>query len=164
MLFRSVIHIYFPDTGQCVYDQHRAHCKKEKKLMHCRHFLKHVENAILKNKQSVSEAYYEAKKQGYTEKERICVTTLYAYIDSGDLRVKNLDLPEKVGRRQHKKDGVKRKNKKVLGNSIDIRPTMIDERHEFGHWEIDLVIGKRNESDCLLTDRKSTRLNSSHAQ
>lgn len=42
-------------------------------------------------------------------------------------------------------------NKKILGMSIEQRPEKINLRQEFGHWEIDLVIGKREQGKVLLT-------------
>ena len=36
-----------------------------------------------------------------------------------------------------------RKNKRMLGRSIDERPALVDEREELGHWEADTVVGKR---------------------
>ena len=45
-----------------------------------------------------------------------------------------------------------RTNNKKLGRSIDERPKEIDLREEFGHWEIDTVIGEKNSNDnALLT-------------
>lgn len=53
-----------------------------------------------------------------------------------------------------------RKNKKVPGTSIDHRSQQANERTEFGHWEIDTVIGKRQgkkEVLLTLTERMSRR-------
>ena len=45
-----------------------------------------------------------------------------------------------------------RKNKRVLGRSIEERPSDANDRSEFGHWEADLVIGsKKKDDDALLT-------------
>lgn len=56
----------------------------------------------------------------------MCVNTLYRYIDEGRLKVKNINLKEKVGRKKHKTKP--KENKKILGISIDERPTHIDNR------------------------------------
>ena len=55
--------------------------------------------------------------------------------------VKNTDLPMKL-RRNTKCTRIK-KHKKKLGTSISQRPIDIDNRKEFGHWEIDTVIGEQ---------------------
>ena len=50
------------------------------------------------------------------------------------------------------------KNKRVLGRNIEERPASIEDRTEFGHWEVDPVIGsKSGNDDALLTmiERKS---------
>ncbi|CUU50351.1 integrase core domain protein [Clostridium beijerinckii] len=41
-------------------------------------------------------------------------------------------------------------NKKKLGSSISDRPVEINTRHEFGHWEIDTVIGQKSNNDNVL--------------
>ena len=58
----------------------------------------------------------------------------------------------KVGRKKRKTKP--KENKKILGISIDERPTHIDNREEFGHFEIDTVHGRKGESICLLTLKK----------
>ena len=56
-----------------------------------------------------------------------------------------MDLPEKLSRntRIHEVH----KNRKNLGKSIQERPKTVDLREEFGHWEIDSVLAKKNESE-----------------
>ena len=45
-----------------------------------------------------------------------------------------------------------RSNKKKLGRSIEERPAEINERQEFEHWEVDLVLGAKSGRDkALLT-------------
>ncbi len=44
-----------------------------------------------------------------------------------------------------------RKKRNVLGTSIAERPLEIEEREEFGHWEIDTVGGKKSDDNALLT-------------
>jgi IS30 family transposase len=73
--------------------------------------------------------------------------------------VKSIDLPQKL-RRKPKKAKC-RQHKKILGRSIDERPTNVENRDEFGHWETDLVIGsKSGEDNVLLTllERKTRYL------
>lgn len=64
-------------------------------------------------------------------------------------------MPEKLSRntKQHEV----RENKKNLGRSIEERLETVDLREEFGHWEIDSVLGKKNENEpavVALTERK----------
>jgi len=49
------------------------------------------------------------------------------------------------------------KNKKKLGDSIETRPSQVATREEFGHWEIDTVIGSRSKEDeslLVMVERK----------
>ena len=62
----------------------------------------------------------------------------------------SIDLPEKL-RRNTKAKRI-RENKKVLGRSIEERPEIVNSRTEFDHWEIDTIIGKKDENEsCVLT-------------
>src|SRR5690625_4054942 len=50
-----------------------------------------------------------------------------------------------------------RKHRRVLGKSIAERPAEVEDRMEFGHWEIDTVVGQKSDDNALLTiiERKS---------
>lgn len=43
-----------------------------------------------------------------------------------------------------------RVNKRVLGRSIEERPEAVEDRANFGHWEIDVVIGKKSKGKALM--------------
>ena len=57
--------------------------------------------------------------------------------------------------RRSEKSKKTRENKKKLGNSIEQRPDDVDTREEFGHWEIDSVIGKKTEGESHYAERIS---------
>lgn len=89
----------------------------------------------------------------------VCTTTLYKYIDMGLFqRITNKNLLRKGSRRRpyHKVKTVKRPPR---GESIENRPDHINNRIEFGHWEMDSVVGKKNKGQSLLvlTERKTRR-------
>ena len=92
-----------------------------------------------------------AQVNGLFEKhERVCTKSLYRTIDEGLMDLMNMDLLLKL-RRNTRKRRV-RDHKRVLGTSIDQRPALVNERSDFGHWEVDTVIGlKRKEEPVLLT-------------
>ena len=47
----------------------------------------------------------------------------------------------------------------MLGLSIEERPESVDERSEYGHWEIDTVLLTKEKGECLLTlTERKTRL------
>jgi len=86
-------------------------------------------------------------------------STLYHWIDSGIMQTKNIDLLEKIDRKPRGTKGRERRNKRVLGTSIANRPKSVEERLEFGHWEIDTVIGRKCADDpvlLMLAERKTT--------
>ena len=86
----------------------------------------------------------------FPRSEMVCTKTLYNYVDLGLLPIKNIDLPEKLRRSTKAKKA--RENRKILGRSIEDRPEIVELRTEFGHWEIDTVIGKKDENEpCVLT-------------
>lgn len=85
----------------------------------------------------------------------VCTKTLYNYTDLGLLPIKNLDLPMKLHR--NTKPTMIKKHKKKLGKSIEEFPSNIDSRDEFGHWEIDTVIGEKSSNDCVTILERNTR-------
>ena len=89
----------------------------------------------------------------------LCTKTLYNYVELGLLGIKNIDLPQKLHRRTKAKRI--RERKRVLGRSIEERPESVDSREEFGHWEIDEVIGRKSDKDKVLltmVERKTRSL------
>ena len=101
-----------------------------------------VENFKSECKWSLDASYGKALESGeFRRDEIVCTKTLYNYVDLGLLPIKNIDLPEKLNR--NTKEKRVRENKKILGRSIEERPEIVNSRTEFGHWEIDTVIGKK---------------------
>ncbi len=84
----------------------------------------------------------------FTREEMVCVKTLYNYVDAGLIGIKNHHLPEKLSRSP--KVVRTRENKRKLGRSIEERPSIVDSREEFGHWECDLVLGAKTKDDKVL--------------
>ncbi len=147
---------YFADLGQKVYEQNRSNSKNPLKLVKASKFIEYAQQQILLNKLSPDAICGYASKHNLF-KVMVCTKTLYNYIDQSLLRVKNIDLPLKV-----KLNVKKRKNNKInhiLGKSIDERPKEIDNRLEFGHWEIDTIVGTKEKTAVLLTlDERMTRM------
>ncbi|QSQ08658.1 hypothetical protein H0A61_00996 [Koleobacter methoxysyntrophicus] len=150
---------YFPETGQAVYEKNRSACGRKLKALQAEAFLKYAEKKILEDKWSPDVVVGSARISGQFDKDSmVCTRTLYNYIDQCLLKVRNINLPLKT-RRKPKKTG-SRKNKRLYGKSISERPQTVDERNEFGHWEIDTVIGKRTGDQALLTlTERKTRHN-----
>lgn len=139
---------YFPDVGARVYEENRKNCGAPTLLMASWKFILYAEEKILKDKWSPDAVVGHAKKEGEFDSVP-CTKTLYNWIDNGDLKVKNMDLVLKLRRKT--KSSKSRSNKRILGRSIEERPESIETRKEFGHWEIDTVLGHKSKDQALLT-------------
>ena len=155
----KAVNVYYPDTGQAVYEKNRLNCSPRYKFLSCSKFFEHVETMFRDKKHSIDAICGVATLRGlFNKDEMVCTKTLYNYIDSGFLSIANIDLPLKVKRKT--KSNRLRKHKKVLGRSISQRPSEINDRSEFGHWEIDSVIGKKTKGEPVLmtiTERKTRK-------
>ena len=147
---------YKADTGYSVYLEHRQECRRKYRCLEISAFLKYVITHFREDKWSLDVCAGRAIADGTFQREKtVCTKTLYRYVDLGLLPIKNIDLPEKLSRntKQHEV----RENRKNLGKSIEERPENVDLREKFGHWEIDSVLGKKNENESAvvaLTERK----------
>lgn len=154
---RTTFEAYFPDTGQRKYEENRKACFAKLKLDETIEFIRFAEKKILEDKWSPDAVCGYAKLHSLFDDAIVCTKTLYNYIDLGLIGVKNIDLPMKVRLNTKKKRS--RQNKRVLGRSIEERPAEVEQREEFGHWEIDTVIGKKSQDETLmtLTERKTRK-------
>ena len=153
---------YFAQVGHRVYTENRENSKSKYKLLKCKDFLEFVDEKVSKDKWSLYACFGEALNTGrFQRSEMVCTKTLYSYVDLGFLNVKNSDLPIKL--RLNKKKKIVRKNRRKLGRSIEERDKSNDSKEEFGHWEIDTVIGSKSKKDnVLLTIVERNTLNSIH--
>lgn len=142
---------YSATDGQETYRHNRENCGRKNLAVKAGEFLKFVIVMFIKYRWSLDACFGFALKTGLFKREdMVCTKTLYNYVELGLLkRIKNMDLPLKVKRKNRKK--IVRLHKKKLGRNIETRDKSIDERKEFGHWECDLVIGKRSKDEVLLT-------------
>ena len=111
----------------------------------------------LNNKQSLK-AIAGKSKLAYLNGEieqHISVMTLYSYINNENiLFINHSHLKRKRKHKYRTRNYCKRQN----GISISERPEYINQNKEFGHWEMDLVIGNKKSTNVnLLTlyERKS---------
>lgn len=121
----------------------------------------YIENKIVNENYSPAAVLGELKAQGkegaFTVK--VCTTTLYSYIDKGVfLKLTNKDLPVKRKKKRKYRKLQRVQKRDTAGESIEKRPKKINNRIEFGNWEMDSVIGKRGKSKntmLVLTERKT---------
>lgn len=148
---------YSPDIA---HERYRKHLKEKGaglKLGNDMEFVKYIEHKIIEEKRSPAAALADMKRDGLTFQTDICLSTLYNYI-RGDvfLNLTMALLPYGRDRKKHKKRKVQKRA--ARGESIENRPEEICTREEFGHWEMDTVVGaqgKAKKSLLALTERKT---------
>jgi IS30 family transposase len=152
---------YSPDIAQKKAEENLKARGTQLKIGGDIEYANYIEDKIVNEDYSPAAVLGELKAQGREQEfnTRICVTTLYSYIEKGIfLKLSNKDLPVKKNRKRKYKKVRKHQARAAAGDSIEKRPEEIDERKEFGHWEMDSVIGKRGVSKntlLVLTERKT---------
>lgn len=148
--------VYKADRGQEVYLEHRQNSRRKIRCLKVADFLHYVWRHFRDDKWSLDACAGKAlESKEFERSDTVCTRTLYRYVDLGFLSIRNIDLPEKLRRNTRRKRV--REKRKVLGRSIGERPESVDAREEFGHWEIDSVLGKKGENEPVviaLTERK----------
>ncbi|WP_440894882.1 IS30 family transposase [Amphibacillus sp. Q70] len=152
--------VYFADVNYDVYEKNRSHCGRRPKWVDGHEFVDWADQKMRQDKWSPDVVVNVAKSEAFFHESIIPSTsTLYHWIDSGIMQTKNMDLLEKVDRKPRSTKGKGHRNKKVHGISIEERPESVNQRKEFGHWEIDTVIGKKKADEPVLltlVERKTT--------
>lgn len=156
-LYRGNVQRYKARAGQAAYEKHRLACGRHMDSLDKAPFLAYVDAHVSEDNWSLDACVGRALQSGeFARSEVVCTKTLYRYVDLGLMETHNHHLPEKL--RRNTKNRRVRENKKKLGRSIEERPKEVESRETFGHWEADLVIGKKSGNDQVLltlAERKS---------
>lgn len=151
------------------YDPEIAQCKTKQRTLH-QHYFKFLDindSAFSKAfKKKYDKRYFGIEatmnyiQKKYKNIKMVSIKTVFNWIKTNQWVIKKSDRL-----RQYYKKGRKRKASlsRLLGNNkyvfpIWTRPKFIDLNIQFGHWEADLVIGKRSNgyrNIVTLTERKS---------
>ena len=153
------IEVYLADVSQRKYNENKLNKGASLKIGNDIKLCQYIEEKVKKEKYSPYAALQYIKNNNIKFKTEICTQTLYNYIDKGIiLNVSNKDLPIKTTRKK-KNDNKTVALKNLKGTSIEQRPKEIEEREEYGHWEMDTVVGghKKHGKECLLvfSERKT---------
>jgi len=147
--------VYSPEQAHVTYQYRRKHCRKKKKFT--------VElQAMVTEKLNLN--WSPEQISGYGKRHHlfdISHERIYQYIlkdkQSGGL----LYLHLRRGKRKHKKRyGSSRALAGPIRNRIfiDERPKIVDKKMRIGDWEIDTIVGKRQQKSILtLVDRSSKK-------
>lgn len=152
---------YSPDIAHDRYEENLKNKGGALKIGNDIKLANYIEDKIINEDYSPAAVLGEIKAQEREGefKVTICTTTLYSYIDKGIfLRLTNKNLPVKKNKKRSYKKVQKQQARAAAGDSIEKRPEEIEEREEFGHWEMDSVIGKKGKSKnplLVLTERKT---------
>ena len=119
--------------------------------------VKYIENGIKKERKLPEILIAEIKRKEIKFKVEICAKTIRNTIKLGtifDIKTKDM-IYKKIYKEKNKNKRVC--NKVPAEKSIEFRPKEANTREEYGHWEGDLVIGRREKGDVLftLTERKT---------
>ena len=110
-------------------------------------FVNYVEKRVLTDKLSPCAVLGEIKRKKLFHTD-ISKATMYRYISDGIfMNISMRDLPIGQKKKHYRKAVIKRPPK---GVSIEKRPVNISERKEFGHWEMDCVVGTKNKGKVFL--------------
>lgn len=142
---------YCADVAQDRYNRNNENKGPTLKIGHDHRLAKYIEKKIIQDKYSPDAVIGEIKAKGIKFESTICTKTLYNYIDKGIFaNITNKDLPVKKNKKKGTYRKVKIAHKNLKGTSIEERPKNIDERGEYGHWEMDCVVGKRAGKGAVL--------------
>lgn len=154
---------YAPDLSWRKYTDMLKEKGTEAKLKQDPELVSYLRTLLKDNKYSPAAALMKIESEGKEFNIKIkSVNTIYNSIKRGLIKgVSLMDLPDggyhrmKMTEEERKKK--KQHKRKLKGESIENRPPEIDERQEFGHWEMDTVKGKMKNRKCLLvlTERKT---------
>jgi len=146
---------YIAVSGARVYQENRAnsHARNHHKYS-AAFFATLSENLVSKNGLRLHsvDTFVRTYRKSHPEERVPCTKTVYALINAAVLSIRNIDLPMKTRMRPRKKiiSEPKGRNAKHLGRSIEERTQEVLSRETFGHWEVDLVLGKKTKNEPVI--------------
>ena len=143
---------YSPDIAEEKYRQNLQAKGAPLKIGNDYKLAEYIENRIVKDGLTPLAVLGEIKRKNIPFKTTICVRTLYSYIYKNVfLQLDMKYLPIKSKKKKH------RKTVKIArpprGESIEKRSAVINDRAEFGHWEMDCVCGSTKNTLLTLSER-----------
>lgn len=143
------IWVYSADVAQQRYEYYLKAKGPKLKIDNDYELKEYVEKSIKKDKKSPEVIAEEIKEMNF--KTKMCARTIRNNIASGDIY--EIQPKDMIYNKKHKD---RNKEKKISERippekSINYRPEEANTREEYGHWEGDLVIGKKKKGAVLLT-------------
>lgn len=148
---------YNPNKANEIYRGHLKKKGKVSKLLKAPKLTKYIRVKICNHKYSPNACIMEIKSRKLKfEQEIKSVNTIYNAIQKGYIEGLFLEyLPRK--REKRKRKIVNKQRRASAGKSIEKRDPSVLLRKDFGHWEMDTMIGKKSNSKTVLvlTERKT---------
>ena len=139
---------YSAKRGAAVYKATRSRCHRRKMVSRSSRFITWMAKQVRVHKWSFDTCVGRARRLKLFETEEIpCAKTLYNLLWKGELPLTLFELPEVLSRRKREKPRI---SKRSCGKSIDERPSEVNERNTFGHWESDTVIGRKRKGEPAI--------------
>jgi len=147
---------YSAEKGQDVADEHSANKGPRMRLTNV--LADRLRHWIVDEKLSPYVAVMRMRKENHVWVP--CVRTVYTAIERGDLEIIRANLPYGTLRMKPRHPGRRMAYRTLRGKSIDERPQAAESRVEYGHWEMDTVVGpSRGSGTCLLVlTERATRM------
>ena len=149
--------IYSAFKAEKMYQYHLKSKGPQLKIGNDYEFAEYIENGIKREKKSPEILIAEIERKGLKFQTKVCAKTVRNMIKLGtifDIKSKDM-IYNKVYKEKNK---AKRICDKIPAEkSIEFRPSKANTREEYGHWEGDLVLGRRKAGCVLftLTERKT---------
>ena len=151
------IMVYSADYAEEKYQYHLRGKGPELKIGNDYQLVEYIENGIKKERKSPEILIAEIDRKGLEFKNKICAKTVRNTIKLG--LVFNIKSKDMIYKKEYKE---KNPDKEICiaippEKSIEYRPKEANTREEYGHWEGDLLIGKREKGAVLftLTERRT---------
>lgn len=149
--------VYSAQIGQQKHDELAANKGPGLKIGNDHELAGDIEKEIMQG-YSPYAAIEKIKQNGKSYMTGICYKTVYNYLDADlFLNISNKDLLVKRDGKKRSYNHVRQALNNVNGTSISERPPEIESREEYGHWEMDTVVGKVGTKAALLvlSERKT---------
>ncbi len=120
--------------------------------------VKYIEEKIIDEKMSPYAVAENIKRNKERFGTSLSYKTIYNYIDQNLFpNLTNKHLPVKKNGKKRNYDKIRTATNNSKGTSISERPKIVETREEYGHWEMDTVVGKTGTKEVLLvlTERKT---------
>ena len=152
---------YCADFAERKYQENLREKGPEIKLGHDYDFAKYLEKKIVEERFSPAAALAWIPAHGLKFDTSICHNTLYNWIYRGDvfLTLGKEHLLYKGKNHKQKSGGKPKRARQAKGETIENRPENVNSREEFGHWEMDSVMGCKGSKAALvvLTERMTRK-------